>query len=341
MDQAASQPPSNPPVDPNAKVSQSPIYVNILNELNQHQDQLLKRQKLIKELESLLTARYGANNRVISYIFRFGHPRASMASNDIASLADVLKSVSGAEQINIVLHSPGGDGTIVEKMVDMCRSHLSGNNQKLRVIVPNIAKSAATVLALGADSILMGYCSELGPIDPQVPIAVSGVTQWVSAFAFVEARDSLMFQIAEASKKKFPLAGLLQQLAGLNIPFTMEMENWIDFSEKTAETLLNKYMLQSKFKKPIPRRKKAREIATKLLSKQLFPVHGQFIDGSTATKLELEVELLDKADPLWEKIWEYYIRCEVQMNMQLNPPLVKIKLYESSQMTLVVQDTAN
>jgi hypothetical protein len=174
-----------------------------------------------------------------------------------------------------------------------------------------------------------------------VPIPVSGVTQWVSALAFVEARDELMFQIAEATKKKSPLAGLLQQLAGLNIPFTVEMENWIDFSEKTAETLLNKYMLQSKFKKPTARRNKAREIATKLLSKQLFPVHGQFIDGPTAKKLELEVELLDKSDSLWDKIWEYYIRCEVQMNMQPNAPLIKIKLYESSQMTLVVQDTAN
>jgi hypothetical protein len=119
------------------------------------------------------------------------------------------------------------------------------------------------------------------------------------------------------------------------------MQNWINFSEKTAETLLNKYMLQSKFTKSGARKKKAREIATKLLSKQLFPVHGQFIDGPTATQLELEVELLDKSDPLWDKIWEYYIRCEVQMNMQLTAPFVKIKLYESSQISLVVQDTAN
>jgi ClpP class serine protease len=53
-------------------------------------------------------------------------------------------------------------------MVDMCRTHLAGTDQKLRVIVPNIAKSAATLFALGADEILMGYLSELGPIDPQV-----------------------------------------------------------------------------------------------------------------------------------------------------------------------------
>ena len=341
VDAAALGPPSNPPVDPTAKYSQAPVFLGIINELNAHQDQLQKRQKLITQIEELLTSRYEANNRLISYIFRFGHPRSSMSSNDIASFADILKSVSGAQQINLILHSPGGDGTIVEKMVDMCRSHLSGEDRKLRVIVPNIAKSAATVLALGADKILMGYCSELGPIDPQVPISVSGVTQWISALAFVESRNKLMEQIAEATAKQKPIAGLLQQLAGLNIPFTEEMENWIGFAKKTAATLLEKYMLQSKYPQAETRNKKANEVAEKLLSKQLFPVHGQFIDGPTASQLDLEVELLDKNDELWEKLWEYYIRCEVQMNMPLQPPMIKIKLFESNQMSLVVQDMAN
>ncbi len=264
-----------------------------------------------------------------------------MSSSDIPSFADILNSISGAEQINLVLHSPGGDPTIVEKMVDMCRSHLSGEHRKLRVIVPNIAKSAATVFALGADTILMGYCSELGPIDPQVQIAVSGVIQWVSALAFVEAREKLMSEITEASKKRKPLVGLLQQLAGLNIPFTEEMENWIGFAKKTAATLLDKYMLRSTFPVAKSRKRKANEIAEKLLSKQLFPVHGQFIDGTTARQLHLEVEVLDKGDKLWELIWEYYIRCEVQMNMPLQPPMIKIKLFESSQMSLVAQDTGS
>src|SRR5271167_3754909 len=125
-------------------------------------------------------------------------------------------------------------------MVDMCRAHLSGPNRKLRVIVPNIAKSAATVLALGADQIVMGYCSELGPIDPQVQIAVSGVIQWISALAFVESRDTLMKYIAEEKKKRKPVVGMLQQLAGLNIPYTHEMENWIGFAKKTAAALIDK-----------------------------------------------------------------------------------------------------
>jgi hypothetical protein len=330
--------PPTPP-DPSAKYQTTPIFMAVLNELNINADQLQRRQKLIVEIEAALTARYGSANRLMSYVLRFGHARTSMHTTDIPNLEAVLNSISGAEQINLLLHSPGGDGTIVEKMVDMCRSHLSGPNRKLRVIVPNIAKSAATLLAVGADQILMGYCSELGPIDPQVPIAVSGVTQWVSAFAFVEARDKLMGQIADAIKKKTPTVGLLQQLAGLNIPFTDEMENEIGFAKKTAVTLLDKYMLVPGYPQAKQRKKKANDVATKLLSKQLFPAHGQYIDGATAKKVGLEVEVLDKDDPLWKSIWDYYIRCEVQMNIPFQPPFIKTKLFESgNQVSLITQD---
>jgi hypothetical protein len=184
----------------------------------------------------------------------------------------------------------------------------------------------------------MGYCSELGPIDPQVPIAVSGMTQWVSAFAFVEARDKLMVQIADAIKNQQPTVGQLQQLAGLNIPFIDEMENQIGFAKQTATTLLGRYMLAPTYSDAKQREDKAAEIAEKLLSKQLFPVHGQYIDGTTAKTLGLEVELLDKDDDLWKQIWDYYIRCEVQMNLQIQPPQIKTKLFESGSVSIVNHD---
>jgi ClpP class serine protease len=337
----AVNPPTPAPTDPAAKIPQA-AFLNIITELDVNRDQLSKRQEIIRQVEGLLSSRYGASNRMISYIVRFGHPRSTMNSADIAALETVLNSISGAEQLNVLLHSPGGDGTIIEKMVDMCRNHLAGGNRKLRVIVPNIAKSAATLFALGADEIVMGYCSELGPIDPQVQIAVSGVIQWISALAFVESRDNLMKQVAEASKKNEPTAGFLQQLAGLNIPYTQEMENVIGFAQQTAANLLDRYMLKSKIKDDRARRTQANMIAKKLLSKQLFPVHGQYIDGATAKReLELEVEVLDKNDDLWKMIWEYYIRCEVQMNLSVQPPMVKIKLFESAVSSLITQDTAS
>lgn len=201
----ATNPPNPPaPPEPIQKVNTLPAFMAILNELNVNQDQAIKRQELIAQIEHTLSDKYHSHNRLMSYVMRFGHARTSMHTFDIPNIETVLNSITGAEQINLVVHSPGGDGTIVEKIVDICRSHLTGENRKLRVIVPNVAKSAATILALGTDEIIMGYTSELGPIDPQVPINVSGMTQWISAFAFVEARDKLMAQIAEATKKKEP-----------------------------------------------------------------------------------------------------------------------------------------
>jgi hypothetical protein len=335
----ATNPPLPPTPDPAAKFNTSPTYMAMITELNVNLDQLAKRFQLIANIEQILSAKYNAPNRLMSYVMRFGHARTSMHTSDIPNIEALLKSITGAEQINLLIHSPGGDGTITEKIIDMCRAHLTGANQKLRVIVPNIAKSAATILALGTDQIIMGYTSELGPIDPQVPIVVSGIPHYVSAFAFIEARDKLMKQIAEAIKKKQPTVGLLTQLAGLNVPFIDEMENQMAFAKKTAVTLLKKYMLVPVHQNSATRKKNAEAIAQQLLSKELFPVHGHYINGQTAKDMGLQVDLLDREDPLWKLIWDYYIRCELQMNIPLQPPHIKTKLFESgNQVSLVGQD---
>jgi len=341
------KPPARPPSGAadtqasQAKVQHSPVFAGVINELNLIQDQLIKRQALMRKIEDALSERYNAPNKLISYIFRFDHPKSMITSADIAPLEAILNSISKAQELNVILHSPGGDGSIIEKMVEMCRGHLPIKHAKLRVIVPNIAKSAATLFSLGADTIIMGYCSELGPIDPQIRVAVSGITHYISALAFVEARDELMNKIQEATKAKEPTAALLQQLAGLNIPFTHEMQNQINFAEKTAVRLLQKYMLKATIKKDAQRDAKAMEIAKKLLSKQLFPVHGHFIDAQTALHdLELSVDTLERTDDLWKLIWEYYIGAEIQMNIPQAPNTVKLKLFESANHSLVTQDFA-
>src|SRR5260221_1183976 len=88
------------------KVNTSPIFMGIINELNVNQDQLQKRQALIAEIEKQLSARYGTVNRLISYVLRFNHARTSMGSADIPSFEAILNSVTSAEQINLLLHSP-------------------------------------------------------------------------------------------------------------------------------------------------------------------------------------------------------------------------------------------
>ena len=101
-------------------------------------------------------------------------------------------------------------------------------------------------------------------------------------------------------------------------------------------------MLKPKFPRAAQRQKKADSIAEKLLSKQLFPVHPQFINGETARNLGLEVELLGKDEPLWDLLWNIlhpFERCK--MNIPIQPPLIKVKAFEYSQGALLVQDAAS
>jgi hypothetical protein len=130
-----------------------------------------------------------------------------------------------------------------------------------------------------------------------------------------------------------------EQINLLNAPFIDEMENQMAFAKKTAVTLLNKYMLVPVHKNSATRKKNAEAIAQQLLSKELFPVHGHYINGQTAKGMGLQIDLLDREDPLWQLIWDYYMRCELQMNIPLQPPLIKTKLFESgNQVSLVSQD---
>ena len=71
-------PPGAPPKgDPN-KFQNTPIFMAVINELNVNSDQLQKRQKLITDIETALTPRYGCANRLITYVLRFGHARTLM-----------------------------------------------------------------------------------------------------------------------------------------------------------------------------------------------------------------------------------------------------------------------
>jgi ClpP class serine protease len=135
---------------------------------------------------------------------------ASIDSSDIPGIGDALLSVGEVDQLNLIINGPGGDGTVAEKIIELCRSHCS----EFRVVVPNRAKSAAIIIALGADEIVMGYCSELGPIDAQVPIVVGGIPRYISAQSFIDSKASLQAEFHKAIKAKEDPRAVLQQIVG-------------------------------------------------------------------------------------------------------------------------------
>lgn len=67
--------------------------------------------------------------------------------------------------LDIILHTPGGDVAATESLIDYLHSLYKGN---IRAIIPQMAMSGGTLIALSCKSIVMGRQSSLGPIDPQI-----------------------------------------------------------------------------------------------------------------------------------------------------------------------------
>ncbi len=243
---------------------------------------------------------------------------ASIDSSDVPAIGDALLSIGEVDQLNLLISGPGGDGTIAEKIIELCRAHC----KEFRVVIPNRAKSAATLIALGSDEIVMGYCSEIGPIDAQVMIVVGGVPRYVSAQSFIDSKKSLEADFKKAVKAKEDPRAVLQQIATLDVTFIDHCGKLMEFGNDVARKYLENHM----FSKAAPQAKKKAlvdKVLKGLSSVGEFKVHGRMINGITAKDdLKLNVKLLGKSDEFWKDIWQYYIRAEVLFNK--TPGLGKI-----------------
>ena len=102
---------------------------------------------------------------------------ASLRGMTFIELSRALKAVRLPDRdrttVDLWLDSPGGSARDAYKIALLLRSVAS----HIRVVIPDYAKSAATLLSLVADEIYMGPAAELGPIDVQLDYEKSpGIT---------------------------------------------------------------------------------------------------------------------------------------------------------------------
>jgi hypothetical protein len=193
-----------------------------------------------------------------------------------------------------------------------------------------MAKSAGTLIALGADEIVMGYCSELGPIDPQIPIIVGNKPQWVSAWTFIRTRDLLQQKAQEAITRGENPAVYLQQLAGVDPVFVTHCEQLMTF----ARQLVRKFIFGRVRDKQLAE-ERGKQVVDFLGNVEEHISHGRLI---LARELRdncgsvLNVRELAEDDGLWQLLWELYVRCEVYL--KLGQP--KAKLIETVEVSLTV-----
>src|SRR3989338_9223480 len=118
----------------------------------------MDKKQLIQQIEGL------RKSRVITYLTsdRQGPFNARIAIDVIPLISKQLQTIRKTDNIDLFLYSAGGDTMVPWRLVSMIREHCD----KFSVIVPYKAHSAATMIALGADEIVMSNLSEISPIDP-------------------------------------------------------------------------------------------------------------------------------------------------------------------------------
>jgi hypothetical protein len=320
--------PSGQPLAPTTQPT-APSYTSLLDELNVQAKQRELRKALIHDIEKIERESTNKTTAFVAYIAQENAPGSGLIANDVPIIGNVLLKLGDVDSLSLLLHSPGGDGTAVEQLITICRAQC----KRLRVVIPNRAKSAATMIALGADEIVMGYASELGPIDAQIPVIIDGHPQYMSAQSFIDARDKLVdeyYKAIGATPPKDPQP-ILQMIASLNSSFIVECERMMDFGRDVVRKLLSTYMFK-KDKDKAAKDAKINHIVEMLSSVQMHLVHGRAINGRTArSDLKLNVKLPAKDDPFWKKVWEYYTRSELFLGMIRSP-----KMFESREEILTI-----
>ena len=306
----------------------APSYSEMLGELNVREKQRERRQELIREIEKIY-GQIGKGSKkkttaFIAYVAQENARGSALITNDVPVLGNLLLKLGDVDSLSLLLQSPGGDGGAVEQLIALCRSQC----KHLRIIIPNRAKSAATMIVLGADEIVMGSCSELGPIDAQIPVVIDGVAQFMSAQSFIDARDNLVSEFYKATSATPPKdpQPILQMIASLNVSFIVECERMMDFGRDVVRKLLSKHMFSKEHDLPA-KKAKIDHVVDMLSSVKMHLSHGRGINATTArSDLKLNVKLLAKDEPLWEKIWEYYTRAELHLGATPSPKMFETRM---------------
>lgn len=215
----------------------------------------------------------------------------------VQNLEEHLIHDDASGELHVLLRSPGGDG---EQAVRAIRA-LQRRCAKLVFVIPDMAKSAATLLALGADEIRLGPTSDLGPIDPQMHIG----SRWTPAKAIISA-------VEQAEKAVSEDRGLTPLWASLLADVTA-----LDFQAAKAELDRTRSMVHQAISyRTSPPQDEELEALVDRLVKDLQDTpdsHAATLGPTELRRMGLPITELDPAGWEWECVWRLWTRYWVQV----------------------------
>lgn len=209
----------------------------------------------------------------------------SIVPKDDLVFAELVNSVpTDVKDIDLIIATPGGSGVQVAKFVDKLRARF----ENVSIIIPNIAMSAGTILAMSGDEIIMTNNSYIGPIDPQVPNR-SGIFVPAQSIQILlnDIQERGQEQIKSGNAPNWTDLEILRQIDPKEIGSTITSSA---FSTELVENYLYKYKFRTWDKHSTTgidvtdeeKRIRAKKIAEQLCKHDLWKSHSKGITREVA-----------------------------------------------------------
>jgi hypothetical protein len=213
--------------------------------------------------------------------------------------------VKGDGSVDVLLHSPGGRPDATERLVNLLR----GKFDEVNFLIPHSAYSAATMLALSGNKIILHRSATLGPIDPQI----NGIPARSIKRGFEKAKERIVKEGPETLPAYIPLIE----------KYSLDLLELCEDSEKLSRKLVSAWLQQYMFKGDKKAAQKIRKAVAYFSDYDRHLLHSRPLTLDKLSKFGLEIELAD--DSLQELLWEAYILLNGFFNVSQF-----VKLYESA-----------
>lgn len=250
---------------------------------------------------------------IISYVTSFrNNATASIASDVIPEFIKQVRAIDSAQnEIDLLIISYGGDPTVAYRIISILRERF----KKIGVLLPYTAYSAATLISLGADEIVMHPFSNLGPVDPQLTHRKQNQEQ--IQFGSEDLRNYIDFvrhdvglSDQEQMQKSFEI--ICREVGAVPIGVAKRSAQ---LALSMGEKLLSMHMSDNN---------KAKTIAETL--NKSFYHHGYPLGRTEAKKMGLPIT--NPAAEIEDLLWKVYESFEAEM--KFNEPFDPLKLVLNS-----------
>lgn len=213
----------------------------------------------------------------------------SINDEDINAFMEAIAGLRG-DKLDLILHTGGGSAEATDAIVSYLRQKYP---EEIRIIIPQAAMSAGTMLACAANRIVMGKQSSIGPIDPQFILQTSVGIQSIPAQAILDQFNKAQTDCRDNPKN---LNSWLPMLSQYGPALLVRCQEQIQFGQELVENWLKEYMFKGEGT-DLPK-----SIAEHLSTHTNFLTHGKHINILKAIEIGLKIQPLEEDQDFQDKV---------------------------------------